>query len=123
MHEQIITTAGGERLVVIPEAAYLALIDAAEERADIAAIELFQQRLAHGEEELLPAAMVDRILDGESKIRVWREHRGLSARELAARAGISAAYLSQIETGAREGGVDSLKHIASALNVSLDDLV
>lgn len=123
MHERVITTAGGERMVVIPEAEYLALIDAVEDREDLAAIERFQQRLGAGEEELLPAEMVDRILRGESKIRVWREHRGLSARALAAKAGITAAYLSQIETGAREGGVDTLKRIANALGVSLDDLV
>ena len=41
------------------------------------------KRLAAGEEELLPAAMVDAILDGESRVRVWREHRGLTAAALA----------------------------------------
>ncbi|OGQ87025.1 MAG: transcriptional regulator [Deltaproteobacteria bacterium RIFOXYD12_FULL_56_24] len=123
MHEQIITTTGGERLVVIPEADYLAMLDAIENREDIAAIEHFQQRLAAGEEELLPAVMVNRILDGESKIRVWREYRGLSARELAAGAQISASYLSQIETGAREGGIETLKRIAAILHLTVDDLV
>ncbi|MDF1614838.1 helix-turn-helix domain-containing protein [Desulfurivibrio dismutans] len=123
MHEQIITTAGGERLVVIPEADYLAMLDTIEDREDIAAIEKFHRRLAAGEEELLPAEMADRILDGENKIRVWREYRGMSARELASTAQISTSYLSQVETGSREGGIDTLKRIAAALHVSIDDLV
>ncbi|ADH85700.1 helix-turn-helix domain-containing protein [Desulfurivibrio alkaliphilus] len=123
MHEQIIITAGGERLVVIPEADYLAMLDAIEDREDIAAIEKFHRRLAAGEEELLPAEMANRILDGENKIRVWREYRGMSARELASTAQISTSYLSQVETGSREGGIDTLKRIAAALRVSIDDLV
>lgn len=123
MHEQIITTTGGERLVVIPETDYLAMLDAIEDRDDIVAIENFQRRLKAGEEELLPAEMANRILDGGSKIRVWREYRRLSARELAAEAHISTSYLSQIETGTREGGIDTLKRIAAILRVSIDDLV
>ena len=123
MHEQIITTTGGERLVVIPEADYLAMLNAIENREDIAAIENFQRRLEAGEEELVPAEMANRILDGESKIRVWREYRGLSARDLAAGAQISTSYLSQIETGTREGGIVTLKRIAAILRVSIDDLV
>jgi DNA-binding XRE family transcriptional regulator len=123
MHEQIIITTGGERLVVIPEADYLAMLDAIEDREDIATIENFQRRLEAGEEELLPAEMANRILDGGSKIRVWREYRGLSARELAAGAHISTSYLSQIETGTREGGIVTLKRIAAILRVSIDDLV
>ncbi|MDF1615528.1 helix-turn-helix domain-containing protein [Desulfurivibrio dismutans] len=123
MHEQIITTTGGERLVVIPEADYLAMLDTIEDREDVATIHHFQRRLAAGEEELLPAEMANRILDGENKIRVWREYRGVSARDLAAGASISTSYLSQIETGAREGGIDTLKRIAAILRVSIDDLV
>ncbi|WP_420794812.1 helix-turn-helix domain-containing protein [Azorhizobium caulinodans] len=36
---------------------------------------------------------------------------------------IAQPFLSQIETGKREGGIDTLKRIASALGVALDDLV
>ncbi|WP_207779353.1 helix-turn-helix domain-containing protein [Zavarzinia aquatilis] len=51
------------------------------------------------------------------------EHRGLSARALADRAGLSQAYVSQIETGKREGSISAMKVLAGALNVGLDDLV
>lgn len=122
MGTQIITTPGGERLVVIPEAEFLAIQEAAEDRQDEQAVASFRERLARGEEELVPASVVNRILDGENKVRVWREHRGISAGELAKRAGMSAAYLSQIETGAREGRLEAMKKIAAALGVAIDDL-
>jgi DNA-binding XRE family transcriptional regulator len=122
MDEQIITTAAGERLVVIPEAKFNAMREALDDMADLAAIESFRRRLTAGEEELVPAAVADRIIDGENKVRVWREYRCLTAKDLADKAGISTAYLSQIETGSRDGSFDTIKRIAAALAVSLDDL-
>ena len=98
----------------------ISLIDDAE---DLKAVRLFKDRMKRGEEELLPAAMVDAILNGENRIRVWREHRGLTALALAKAAGIAAAYLSQIETGKRDGTVETYRKLAEALRVSLDDLI
>jgi len=123
MNAQIITSPAGERLVVLAEVEYQALVEAAEEAADEAAIRRFKERLAAGEEELLPEEMVDRILGGENPIRVWRQHRGLSVKALAESAGIAPAYLSQIETGKRDGTLSTIKKIADALDVSVDDLV
>ncbi|MBN9021594.1 MAG: helix-turn-helix transcriptional regulator [Rhizobiales bacterium] len=122
MTKQIITTPNGERLVVLPEAEYLTLVEAQEELEDIAAVDTFKRKLAAGEEEMIPSAIVDRILDGENKVRVWREHRGLAAKDLAAMVGISAAYLSQIEKGTRDGSFETIKRIAAALRLSVDDL-
>ncbi len=122
MDPQIVTTPSGERLVVIPEAEYETLLAAAEDAADTAAVEAFRRKLAAGDEEPIPAAIVDRILGGESRIRVWRDHRGLTSAALAEKAGITQAFLSQIETGKRDGTIDTLRRIAAALRVSLDDL-
>lgn len=77
MNVQMITTEKGERLVVVPEAEWLAIQEALEDREDLAFIDEFQRKLAAGEEEFIPSKMVDRLLDGESTIRVWREYRGL----------------------------------------------
>lgn len=123
MNTQIITTPAGDRLVVLPEADYEALVAAAEDAADIATVRRFKERLASGEEELVPATIVDRLVAGENAIRVWREHRGLSASSLAEKAGIAQAFLSQIETGKRDGTVTTLKKIADALAVTVDDLI
>lgn len=122
MSVQFITSPTGERLVVLAEADYQALVEAAEDAEDLATVRRFREKLASGEEELLPAEMVDRIMDGENPIRVWREHRGLSVKTLAEKAGITPAYLSQVETGKRDGTVETLKKLAAALDVTLDDL-
>jgi len=74
------------------------------------------------DQESVPAELVDRLLAGENPLKVWREHRGLSQRALAARAGLDFTYLSQIETGARRGPVKTMKKLAQALGVDLDDL-
>lgn len=123
MNAQIIISSTGERLVVLTEAEYRALVDAAADAADVAVIRRFEERLAAGEEELLPEDMVGRILDGENPIRAWREHRGLTVKALAEAAGIAPAYLSQLETGKRDGTVATVKKLADALGVSVDDLV
>ncbi|AXS39283.1 helix-turn-helix domain-containing protein [Breoghania sp. L-A4] len=122
MSEQIITTPAGERLVVLPEDEYLAMREALDDRADIEAVRAFEHKLAAGEEELIPAEFVNRILDGENKVRVWRDYRGLTARDLAAAAGLSAAYVSEIETNKKDGSVAALKAIAAALRADLDDI-
>ncbi|MEI9430606.1 helix-turn-helix transcriptional regulator [Mesorhizobium sp. Cs1299R1N3] len=118
----IITTPNGDRMAILPLADYESLVEAAEDAADIQTYDRIKQKIAAGEEELIPAAVVNRVLDGENKVRVWREHRGMSARDLAEKTEISAGYLSQIETGTRDGTFDTIKRIAAALNVSVDDL-
>lgn len=118
----VITTPSGDRMAILPLAEYERLVEAAEDADDVAAYDRIKQRIAAGEEELVPLDIVNRILDGENKVRVWREHRGMTARELAGRSGVSGAYLSQIETGARDGSVDVMKRIAEALRVNLDDI-
>lgn len=118
----VITTPSGDRMAILPLAEYERLVEAAEDADDVAAYDRIKQRIAAGEEELVPLDIVNRILDGENKVRVWREHRGMTARELAGRSGVSGAYLSQIETGARDGSVDVMKRIAEALRVGLDDI-
>lgn len=123
MTEQFITTPEGERMVVISERDYRALLESLDDAEDLKAVRVFKARMKRGEEELLPSAMVDAILNGENRIRVWREHRGLSATALAKSAGIAAAYLSQIETGKRDGTIETYRKLADALRVSLDDLI
>ncbi|SMD03518.1 helix-turn-helix transcriptional regulator [Rhizobium sp. RU36D] len=116
-------TPNGEDMVVLSQADYDALVEAAEMLEDVAAYDLFKERLARGEEEFIPGEFVHRMVDGESPVRVWREFRGLSAKDLAAAAGISPAYLSEIESRKKEGSVSVLKKIAKALKVDIEDLI
>tara|TARA_R110000824_G_scaffold366730_2_gene555718 strand:+ start:247655 stop:248503 length:849 start_codon:yes stop_codon:yes gene_type:complete len=70
----------------------------------------------------VPASVAHRIADGENPVRVWRLARGLKAVALARASGISPAYLSEIETGKKDGTFKTMAAIARVLNVSLDDL-
>jgi DNA-binding XRE family transcriptional regulator len=109
---------GGETLVVLPIAKYEDLLD----RADIAQADKVKADIAAGRDELVPAEVVNRLLAGENAVKVWRSHRGMAARELAKKAGISAPYLSEIESGKKDGSLSTMKKIAEALSVDLDDL-
>jgi len=118
----IITTPNGDRMAVLPLADYERLVAAAEEARDIEAFDAARRRLSASEDELMPAAYANRLIDGENPVRVWREYRGRSAKDLAVQADVSAPYLSQIENGQRDGTFETMKKIAAALNVTLDDL-
>jgi DNA-binding XRE family transcriptional regulator len=117
------TTPSGDDMVIVPAAEYARLVEAAEMAEDVAALDEFERKRAGGEEELVPAAVVDRLLAGENPLRVWREHRGLSGEVLASRAGITQAYLSQIETGKRDGSIPTMKKVAEALGLTIDELI
>ncbi|WP_192499256.1 helix-turn-helix domain-containing protein [Skermanella pratensis] len=71
----------------------------------------------------MPLEWAGRIINGESAVRVWREFRGLSLRALAAKSGVSAGYLSEIEAGKKPGSVEAYKALAEALDTSVDWLV
>src|ERR1700690_3859031 len=88
--------------------------------SDARDVDEIRRRLATGEEELIPAEIVDRIIDGENKLRVWRKYRGMSAKELAEATGLAAPYISQLETGKREETIETFKKIAAALRVDID---
>lgn len=119
MSVQFIEQNGQKQYAVVPVADYEKLLEKAEMLDDIAA---YDQALA-SEDELVPAEVVNRLLNGENKIKVWREHRGLTQSGLAESCNMAQASIAQMESGKRTGTVVVLKKIAEALNVDLDDLV
>jgi len=74
-------------------------------------------------EAFLPLDLADRILAGESPVKIWRVHRDMTQAEFAKAAGISQSYLNEIERGHKDGSVESLRAIAQALAVDVGDLV
>jgi DNA-binding XRE family transcriptional regulator len=122
MNRQVITSPSGERLVVLPEAEYEALLDAAEDGSDRRAVRDFRSVMASGSEEFLPAEFANRIVDGENRIQVWREYRGMSLATLAEQAQINPEDLAEIETGVKPASAQAVKAIAAALGLSVDDL-
>ncbi|WP_366655368.1 helix-turn-helix transcriptional regulator [Fodinicurvata sp. EGI_FJ10296] len=83
----------------------------------------FAQAIRRSVDQLTPAAVSRRVNAGENPVRVWREHRRMTLEGLATAAGIGTAYLSEIETGRKDGSLSVLKAIAGALQVDLDDIV
>lgn len=94
-----------------------------ELEAERDALELRLARREAAGQERVPAAVVRRLAAGENPVRVWREHRGMTQRALAAAANISAPMMNEIEAGKKEGSIRTLFAIARALRVDLDDLV
>jgi DNA-binding XRE family transcriptional regulator len=109
----------GRRYVLVPEAAYERMIEDLDELDDIRAYD----RAKAAPQEFVPAAIVDRLIAGENPLRVWREHRGFTQQVLADATGISKPFLSQLEHREREASVATLRKLAAALGVDLDDLV
>ncbi|KAF0218983.1 MAG: XRE family transcriptional [Geobacteraceae bacterium] len=122
MKAQIIRKNGKPEYAVIPYDEYRRLVEDAEMLADVRDFDAARNAFAASEEELIPAEVVDRLLDGANPVRVWREYRGLSAAELAKACGVTAAAISQIESGKRKSSVILLKKIARILKVDLDTL-
>ena len=120
---QIVKSPSGEEMVVIPLAEYEALVEAAEDAEDIRIANEAKASLAAGEDELVPHDLAVRLLGVEHPVRIWREYRGLKVGELAAAAGKSQAYISQIEGGKREGSVSTMCALARALKVDVEDLI
>jgi DNA-binding XRE family transcriptional regulator len=121
MTVQIIEVAGN-RMAVLPEDEYRQLLDVVEDREDRdAAIEAERRRKAG--EEYIPASVVDSLMAGESPLRVWRRHRGLTQAELASRIDISKMTVSGMENGTRSGSIKVWRALAQALDLPLDDIL
>ena len=119
--QKILGADGRPEFAVIPWREYQRLAasdtDAAltdEEMRDLAAAE---------NDEFFPIDTVHRLLGGEHPVRVFRTHRKLTQRQLAAAAGVSAACLSRVERGRRTGSARLLAALARVLKVDADDLL
>ncbi|MDP3861700.1 MAG: helix-turn-helix transcriptional regulator [Phaeovulum sp.] len=109
-------------MVTIPREEYDRLRAAAEDLADLQAYDRAKAVLAAGEDELIPAEYANRLLNGESALRVYRHLRGLTQVALAEKAGVNRVTVAEIETGRKQGSVATLRALADALELSLDDL-
>jgi len=109
-------------MVTIPREEYDRLQAAAGDLADLQSYDRAKTAVAAGEEELVPAEYVNRLLNGDSPLRVYRNWRGLTQAALAARAGVNRVTVTEIETRRKQGSVTTLRALAGALGVALDDL-
>ena len=105
-------------MITIPQHEYDRLVADSEMLADLAAYDAAKAEAGDG----MPLEVFQRIINGENPVKVIREWRGLTQAELARRSDLHRVQLHDIETGKSRGSVDTLKAIADALGVALDEV-
>ncbi|HBR68818.1 MAG TPA: XRE family transcriptional regulator [Rhodospirillaceae bacterium] len=72
------------------------------------------------DDDSLPEEILDRLTaHTENPVKILRKHRGLTQADLAKEAGISRPYLTEIETGKKDGSIRAMKSLAKVLGVNV----
>jgi DNA-binding XRE family transcriptional regulator len=109
----------GKEFVIIPAEEYAHML-AASQINDNDYDEMLGKLATNRDDEAFPITLFDRIDSGESALKLFREYRAISQKELGQAIGKKPAYISMLESGKREGSLPTIKAIAQALNVELD---
>lgn len=117
---QIIEQDGKAVFAVVPIDLWNRIKDAAEDAEDLADVERFDRE---DDGFRVPHAVVTAKMEGAHPVRAWREYRKLTQDALSEASGISKPYLSQIESGKRDGTTETMRKLAAALQVPMDMLV
>lgn len=70
-----------------------------------------------------PNDVVKANVRGDSLVKAWREHFGLTQEALAKRAGIKQPALARLERAGSRPRKSTLKKIADAMNISVEQLI
>jgi ribosome-binding protein aMBF1 (putative translation factor) len=80
-------------------------------------------RLVKAERPTIPHKVVGIVIKkGYTLVRSWREYLGLTQKEVAKRMGITQAALSQMESGEKVLRKETIKKLAAALNIKMEQL-
>lgn len=75
------------------------------------------------EDETVPHEVVGLVIKkGYNLIKAWRLHLGLTQKQVAAKAGITQAALSQMERTEQENRTATLEKLAKAMGLSVEQL-
>ncbi len=94
-----------------------------EDYDDVLRIAKTKQEIAQGEDELIPLDIMQRLFSDESSLKVWREYRGLTPKELSDKSGISLSVISKIENKKQEIDLPKIKVLTAVLGLDYDDLI
>jgi DNA-binding XRE family transcriptional regulator len=111
----------GTECVVLSRTQFDAIMAALDDRIDAAAAARAIADLEGRESDNL--SVVEIAEKDKSPLRFWRRRRGLTQADLAGRAGLSQAYVAEIESGAKDGSPKAMARLARTLDVPLDDLL
>ena len=117
---RIIEKNGKPAFAVIPIDLWERVREAAEDAEDALDLERFDR---DDDGFRVPLEVVESVVAGMHPVRAWRESRGLTQEALAEQAGVSAPYVSQIESGKRAGTSATLRKLARALDVPVGALL
>jgi len=120
---KILEANGKPVYAIVPYDEYIALRELAEDAGDAATLLEFARRRGKTAEPTVPVEVADRLLAGVPPLRVWREFRGMTARELAGKVGVTPAHVSKIESGKGDPSLGLLRALAGVLAVDVDLLV
>ena len=88
--------------------------------------EQYQKLTRHDLDEIdvwIPHEVVKaNVISGASMIRAWREYFGMTQQELARRAGMTQPALARLEKSESKPRISTLKKIASAMDITLEQL-
>ena len=107
----------GRRAYVVPAEIWERVKDMAEDAEDAAA---YADAVAQDDGIRVPFDVAKAKLEGAHPVKAWREYRRMTLQALADVAGVSKAYVSQIE-GA--GTAATLKKLANGLGVPVAVLI
>lgn len=80
----------------------------------------YRSMIGTKDDNKLPSTVLDALTAGQdSPVKILRKHRGLTQVELAKKAGISRPYLTEIETGKKDGSLRAMKALADILGVNV----
>ena len=120
---QVIEQDGEPRFAVLPWKDWRAIAAALEDRSDVLLVARSEARMAAGE-ETIPGAVIDAIvLNGETPLAAYRKWRGLKQVDLAERAGLNQAYVSELEAGKKTPSLEALQSLAAALDLDVGLLI
>src|SRR5688572_13972 len=110
MNVSFVKTPKGEELAILPRAEFEEIVAAATHGKALA-------DYRSGRDPGVMADEMRELLAAASPLAFWRRKRGLTQAALSQTAGITQNYLSDLETGRREGSPSQWLKIARALDV------
>ncbi len=81
------------------------------------------RRIENNQEPTIPHRVVElTILENKSPVRAWREYKGLTQKQVAARLKISQSAYSQMEKPQAKLRADTIKKIARVLKIKAEQI-
>jgi DNA-binding XRE family transcriptional regulator len=113
----------GDEIVILSRDEYDRLIAAGEDATDARTAHRVIDDVASGAETVLSESELEEFLEAKTPLAFWRKRRGMTQASLAKATGLAQGFLSEIESGQKPGTPATLKKIAEALGIKIDDLI